>query len=101
MTPQEKDAWETIRAKGKTRYILLNGVIFTGGIYALAMTLVGYFVEYGFTLSEFSHYFFDTQTHIRFFLFATAFGLVMGFIKWHRGEKAFAEALAKEPAETV
>jgi hypothetical protein len=50
MTPQEKEAWEGIRAKGKMRYILLNGIIFTGGIYALVMTIVGYFVEYGLTL---------------------------------------------------
>lgn len=101
MTPQEKEAWERVRAKGKIRYILLNGVIFTGGIYALAMTLAGYFIEYGLTLSEFSRYFFDSSTHIRFFLFATIFGLIMGFIKWHRGEKAFAETLAKETATTV
>lgn len=101
MTPQEKEAWEAIRAKGKTRYILLNGIIYTGGIYALVMTIIGYFVEFGLTLSNFSGYFFDSATHIRFFLFATAFGLVMGFIKWHRGEKAFAETLAKETGGSV
>ena len=101
MDAHEKQIWSDIRAKGKFRYIILQGVIITGGLYALMMTVVGYFIEYGFNLSSITTYMFDSRTHTRFFLFATAFGAIMGIIKWNRGERAFAEAIAKEPSEPV
>jgi hypothetical protein len=101
MNAKEKELWADMRAKGKFRYIALYGVIITGGLYALVMTLAGYFIEYGLTFSDFLTYFMDSRTHMRFFLFATAFGLIMGVIKWNRNEKAFAEAQAKDPAESV
>jgi len=93
--------WADVREKGKFRYIALHGVIITGGLYALVMTLAGFFIEHGFTFSEFSTYFLDSRTHTRFFLFATAFGLIMGVIKWNRNERAFAGALAKETEKPV
>lgn len=101
MNAQEKELWADIRSKGKFRYIALHGVIITGGLYALVMTLAGYFIEYGFTFSEFSTYLLDSRTHMRFFLFATAFGLIIGVIKWNRNERAFAGALAKETEKPV
>lgn len=101
MNAKEKELWAGIRARGKFRYIALYGVIITGGLYALVMTFAGYFIEYGFTFSEFLTYFMDSRTHTRFFLFATAFGLIMGVIKWNRSEKAFAEAMAKETDNPV
>lgn len=93
--------WSDIRAKGRFRYIALYGVIITGGLYAMVMTIVGYFIEHGFTFSQLYSYAVDSRTHTRFFLFATAFGVIMGIVKWHRGEKAYAEALAKESADPV
>jgi hypothetical protein len=101
MTPHEQQMWADIRAKGKFRYIALHGVIITGGLYAMVMTIAGYFIEHGFTTSQIWAYSTSSATHTRFFLFATAFGFIMGIVKWQRGEKAFAEAMAKEPENGV
>lgn len=101
MNEKEKELWADVRAKGKFRYIVLQGVIITGGLFAMVMTLTGFFIEYGFRFSEFTTYALDSMTHTRFFLFATAFGSIMGVINWNRGEKAFAEATAKETGDAV
>jgi hypothetical protein len=101
MDQKERELWADTRAKGKLRYIALNGIIISGGLYAMGLTITGYFIEHGFDFSQVIAYATSTTTHTRFFLFATAFGSIWGLIKWNRGERAFAESLAKESAEPV
>jgi hypothetical protein len=70
-------------------YLLLDGVVITGGIFAVAMQIAGYFFlrEESQTLAD---YMASGLTWVRFFFHATLFGLIMGYVTWRRNERAFA-----------
>lgn len=80
--------WIEKRKLGFVRYLFWNGVVITGGPFAVVMQVVGYFIL-GDEAQTFSEYFMSSRTWITFFFHATLFGLIMGFIKWRRNEKAF------------
>jgi hypothetical protein len=84
-----ESAWAEKRKSGLGRYLFLDGVILNGGPFAVVMQVVGYFLlrDEGQT---FGQYFSASRTWITFFLHATLFGLVIGYINWRRNEKAFA-----------
>jgi hypothetical protein len=86
--------WAIKREKGLGRYLLVDGIVFTGGPFAVILQIVGYFLlaDEGQT---FGQYFTAPQTWITFILHGVLFGGIMGFIKWRRNEKAFAETLNK------
>lgn len=81
--------WTERRKKGFVRYLLIDGVFFMGGPFAVMMQILGYFF-----LAEanqkFSAYFVSSRTWITFFAHAVLFGSIMACIKWWRNEKAFA-----------
>jgi len=79
--------WTEKRKRGIARYLMIDGVLFTGGPFALMMQVIGFFFlrDEGQT---FGQYFASTRTWMTFFAHATLFGLVIGFINWRRNEKS-------------
>ena len=89
------EVWAEKRKKGLFRYLLIDGVIFTGGPFAVVMQIIGvivYWSEY----PTFSAYFTDPLTWFRFLLHGGLFGLIVGYIKWRRNEAAFASSSTSE-----
>jgi hypothetical protein len=86
-----REQWTEKRKAGIGRYLFLDGVIFTGGPFAVVMQVVGMFIfrEEGQSVGD---YMTSSRTWMTFFLHATLFGLIIGFINWRRNEKAFAAA---------
>ena len=80
--------WLEKRNRGLVRYLFFDGILITGGPFAVVMQVVGYF----FLRDEgqgFGEYFGASRTWMTFFLHATLFGLIMGFINWWRHERSF------------
>jgi hypothetical protein len=82
-------AWAEKRGKGIVRFLMIEGILFSGGPFAVVMQAVGYFILAGET-ETFGQYFGSARTWMTFFFHATLFGGIMGFINWRRNEKAFA-----------
>lgn len=82
--------WTEKRSRGFVRYLLLDGILFTGGPFAVVMQVIGVFLlrDEGQTIGQ---YFATSRTWMTFFAHATLFGLVIGFINWRRNEKAFSD----------
>jgi di/tricarboxylate transporter len=85
-----QEDWAVKRAKGLPWFLMFDGILMTGGPFAVVMQVVGYFL-FGDQYSSFGQYFSASKTWITFFFHATVFGLIMGFINWRRNERAFAE----------
>ena len=80
--------WAEKRKAGLTRYLFFDGILMSGGPFAIVMQAVGYFIlrDEG---QSFGQYFGSPRTWITFFFHATLFGLVIGFLNWRRNERAF------------
>ena len=87
--------WDEKRQRGFVRYLIWNGVLLNGGPFAVVMQGVGYFIlrDEG---QAFTEYFMSSRTWITFFLHATLFGGIMGFIKWRRNERAFTPSVSED-----
>lgn len=83
------EVWAVKREKGIWRFLLVDGILITGGPFAVILQVVGYFLFPG-DAHSFGQYFSDSTTWIRFMLHGTLFGLIMGFINWRRNEREFA-----------
>lgn len=85
------ETWAVKREQGIVRFLLVDGVLFTGGPFAVILQVVGFFLlaDEGQT---FGQYFTSTRTWMTFFFHGTLFGGIMGFVKWRRNEKAFQAA---------
>lgn len=90
--------WAVKREKGIVRFLLIDGVLFTGGPFAVILQVVGYFLlaDEGQT---FGQYFTATRTWMTFFFHGTLFGGIMGFVKWRRHEKAYLAAVQGQNVE--
>lgn len=86
-----REQWAEKRKLGIGRYLFMDGVIYTGGPFAVVMQIIGVFLlrDDGQTIGQ---YMSSSRTWVTFFLHATLFGLIIGFIKWRRNEAAFASA---------
>jgi hypothetical protein len=82
--------WAVKRERGLFRYLLIDGVVFTGGPFAVVMQVVGYFL-FADEGQTFGQYFTSTRTWTTFFLHGVLFGTIGGMIKWRRNEAAFAD----------
>lgn len=80
--------WRDKRAKGIISYLFFDGSIKTGGPFAVLMQLAGLFIFRDDSQSV-GEYFASSQTWVTFFLHATLFGLVIGYLNWRRNEAAF------------
>jgi hypothetical protein len=83
-----KDVWAEKRKRGLGRYLMFDGILFTGGPFAVVMQIIGVFVlrDEGQTIGQ---YFMAPQTWMTFFFHSTLFGLIIGYINWRRNEKAY------------
>lgn len=83
-----KEIWAEKRKRGIGRYLLIDGILYTGGPFAVVMQILGVFLlrEEGQAIGQ---YFTATRTWTTFLLHGTLFGLIIGFINWRRNEKAF------------
>ena len=88
-----QETWAEKRSKGIVRFLIIDGVFFTGGPFAVILQVVGYFLLAD-ADQTFGQYFTMTRTWLTFFFHGTLFGGIMGFINWRRNEKAF-------PAESL
>lgn len=82
-------AWAEKRKRGLARYLLIDGILYTGGPFAVVMQIIGIFLlrDEGQTIGQ---YFTATQTWLTFMLHGTLFGLVVGFLNWKRNESSAA-----------
>ncbi|MFN0139182.1 MAG: hypothetical protein ACKVQW_03715 [Pyrinomonadaceae bacterium] len=82
--------WEAKRQKGLGRFLLFDGILLTGGPFAVVMQIVGLFITWG-EYPSFGAYFTASRTWVTFLLHGTLFGLIIGFINWRRNERTFAK----------
>jgi uncharacterized membrane protein len=84
------EVWAEKRKTGLARYLFFDGILISGGPFAVVMQVVGFFLlrDEG---QSFGQYFSSSRTWMTFFFHATLFGLVVGFLNWRRNENAFAE----------
>lgn len=83
-----QETWAEKSSKGIVRFLIIDGVFFTGGPFAVILQVVGYFLLAD-ADQTFGQYFTMTRTWLTFFFHGTLFGGIMGFINWRRNEKAF------------
>jgi hypothetical protein len=78
--------WAEKRKRGLVRYLLVDGILFTGGPFAVVMQIIGVFIlrDEG---QSFGQYFSSTRTWITFLAHGILFGLIMGLINWWRNER--------------
>lgn len=83
-----KEVWAEKRKNGILRYLMVDGIFFTGGPFALVMQIIGVFLlrDEGQTIGE---YFSSSRMWMTFFAHATLFGGIIGLINWRRNENAF------------
>ncbi len=88
------EKWAVKRERGIARFLMIDGIITTGGPFAVVMQVLGVFLlrDEGQT---FGQYFSAPRTWMTFFFHATVFGLIMGYINWWRNEKEFAKTKAE------
>lgn len=88
--------WAEKRKAGLTRYLFFDGILISGGPFAVVMQVVGFFLlrDEG---QSFGQYFSASTTWITFFFHATLFGLVMGFINWYGSEKSYKSSTDTSP----
>ena len=82
------ERWAEKRQRGLLRFLIFDGVLIMGGPFAVVMQVVGSIFLRG-EGQGFGEYFAATRTWVTFFLHATLFGLIMGFINWYRHERTF------------
>jgi hypothetical protein len=89
MNREQKEDWTKARGKGRTRYVLIHGVLSLGVIFALGSYIIDYVFEivwsywFNITYKEPSIHW---ETKI---IFGALFGFFMGISKWNAKEKAF------------
>ena len=86
-----KEIWAVKRQRGLARFLLIDGILITGGPFAVVMQIIGVFVlrDEGQSIGQ---YFSSSRTWITFLLHGTLFGLIIGIINWYRNQKAFASS---------
>jgi hypothetical protein len=85
MTQTEKQSWEQVRAKGRSQYVLREGLLRRGLPFGIMMTIFMLLVDY------FSHSPIEPvwKLAVRFAFYTLAFGLLMGSTSWSNHEKDF------------
>ena len=85
--------WAEKRKRGLLRYLLIDGILLTGGPFAVVMQVIGFFLlrDEGQT---FGQYFSSIRTWITFLSHGTLFGVIMGLINWWSNNKNSADGNA-------
>jgi hypothetical protein len=86
-----QEIWQQKREGGILRYLMVDGIFYIGGPFALVMQIVGFFFlrDEGQT---FGQYFSSSRMWVTFFAHAILFGGIMGLINWRRNQNAFAQS---------
>ena len=85
---ERQDRWTETRKKGRTRYILLNGIVLIGGFFAVGMLAVDFYFLNSLELSL-EAYLGKGMTWISFTINAVIMGLLMGTLNWYGNERNF------------
>lgn len=80
--------WNERRQRGLMRYLIVDGIFYMGGPFAVVMQVIGYFL-FPEAANTYGEYFMSPTTWTRFILHGTVFGIVMGLIKWRRNQSAY------------
>ena len=83
--------WAEKRKNGFVRYLLVYGIFYTGGPFAVLMQIAGYFFMAD-ANQTFPDYFVSARTWFTFFAHAVLFGGIMGSLSWFLNENAFKSA---------
>lgn len=75
--------------------MLVEGILYTGGPFAVVMQIIGLLLFRG-EGQSIGQYFTARGTWLTFLLHGTLFGLITGYIKWRRAESAFAASTKSE-----
>ena len=89
MNIEQKARWSQIRAGGRGRFILVQGMLKFGLLFAVFSFLFSYFYRYGFTTSKVSEYLRGGEPIFKFFFDSLFLGGIMGLFFWHLGEREF------------
>ena len=89
MKPADLVRWQTIRAKGKARFILIRGVLMWG----LPMLVFTSFISKPFTHGLFSH-----MAIVHYFTWLIA-GVFFGVFMWLFSEWRYKKEISKQVAE--
>ena len=81
-----EEVWVEKKKRGLGRYLLFDGILITGGPFAVVMQVVG-FIFLRDDGQTFGQYFSSSRTWITFFFHATVFGLIIGMLNWFGNEK--------------
>lgn len=92
MDAEKKARWSEIRARGRARFILTEGVLRVGLLYAALLFLLRYFFKYGFTASGAGEYLRGGEPIFQFIFDCLAFGYIMGWLDWREQEREFKRA---------
>jgi hypothetical protein len=89
MNTKQKARWSKLRAKGKRRFLLVEGLLKIGGTYAALSLVANYLFKYGFRSPELVNYLLRGETIFKFIFDWLFFGLIMGLFFWYLGEREF------------
>lgn len=95
MNEEQRQKWEEVRAKGKTRYILINGFLFQGLLTTVLFCLFQIAYVYFFDYDDFRRLSsrFPASFIITFIVFSVM-GCVISGLSWHRTEKEFTKGFS-------
>lgn len=88
MNQKQLEKWAKFRAKGKTRFILIDGVLKMGGIFALGVFLLTYFLDFGFTAPS-ANKSEVVRLAIKAIIGGILWGMWMAFFFWWWNEKEY------------
>ena len=89
MDAKRRARWSELRTKGQGRFLLVEGVLKAGGMFAVLTLIVNYFRKNGFTASALSEYLSSGETIFEFVFGWLFFGFFMGLFVWYVGERGF------------
>jgi hypothetical protein len=89
MNAEQKARWSETRTGGRGSFVLTQGVLRVGLLFAVFSFLFSYFYRYGFTASKVSEYLQGGEPIFKFFFDCLFFGAIMGLFSWHDNEREF------------
>lgn len=86
-----KEVWAEKRKAGLLRYLMIDGILYAGGPFAVVMQIIGVIVlrDEGQTIGQ---YFTTSRTWVTFMMHGVLFGLAVGYLNWRRAENAFRDS---------
>ncbi len=94
MNNKQKEEWAKVRAKGRKRYILVNGILIMGGAFAILMFVstqfIGLLQAYWFNTPYVLIY--STRDVLGGIIGGVIFGWLMGIMNWSAKESAYRQS---------